>query len=122
MSSRNKSNNNKAKLQGQKFTLTLKDRVIFDSVLPKNFSHTTKIILDDIIKKIILTQAEILKYEIKTEGNGSVSWNNLGTKATFNIEFTELELIQIRGGLKALDEKEALNADTDEIYKIFSIK
>lgn len=98
--------------------LTLLDRLIIPNVLKKEGSYSQMIINADIRKKCQLTQKELKDFEV-TEFGPQIRWNEKGSKASFTIEFTDLEQNEIRNSLKELDEKGKLTEDMVPIYKIF---
>ena len=79
--------------------LNLQQRISLLGYLPKEWKFETLVILKDIIKKIEITQDEIAKYEIKSEGN-NILWNVEGVKSELELEFTELETSEIKKALK----------------------
>jgi len=76
-------------------TLTIYDRITLHSLLPdKAQTYEQAIIVRDLRKKLILSQDELLKYNVRTElrdGKPLLMWNN-DESSIKNIEFTELEL------------------------------
>ena len=55
--------------------LSLKNRLILEAILPKEGKFETLIVVQDIRKKITITQEEIVGFEIKSTDNGAISWN-----------------------------------------------
>lgn len=98
--------------------LTLLDRVILPNVLKNEGTYMQMVINVDIRKKCQLTQEEFKEFEITQRGE-QIRWNEKGSKASFTIEFTDLEQNEIRNSLKELDEKGKLTEDMVPIYKIF---
>jgi hypothetical protein len=102
----------------KKIKLTLLDRLMIPGVLKKEGNYSQMIINKDITKKCQLTQKELKDFEI-TEFGPQLRWNEKGSKATFLIEFSELELNEIREGLKKINDENKLSVDLVPIYEIF---
>lgn len=99
--------------------LTLKDRIILPNIFPKEGKFETLIIIADIQKKITITQEEIEKYEISSEGS-SIKWNEKGVKAEFEIDISESEKNALGDILKKLSDESKLSVDFVEYYKMFA--
>ena len=101
-----------------KFKLTLLDRLMIPSILKKEGNYSQMIINKDITKKCQLTQKELKDFEVQEFGP-QIRWNEKGTKASFQIDFTDLELKEIRDGLKKLDDENKLTTELIPVYEIF---
>jgi len=101
-----------------KFKLTLLDRLMIPSILKKEGNYSQMIINKDITKKCQLTQKELKDFEV-VEFGPQIRWNEKGTKASFQIDFTELELKEIRDGLKKLNDENKLTTELIPVYEIF---
>jgi hypothetical protein len=88
------------------------------NILKKEGNYSQMIINKDITQKCQLTQKELKEFEIIEFGN-QLRWNEKGSKASFLIEFSELELNEIREGLKKLNDENKLSVDLVPIYEIF---
>lgn len=97
--------------------LSLSDRIILPTFFPAQGSYAEGIIKRDILKKITLTQDELTKYEVKTEGQ-SVTWKN--PEAKFTYEFTDLEVKFIKDLLNQLDKHKELPNSLIECYEAFN--
>ncbi len=102
-------------------TLTLLERVILPSILKKEADYKTLVINKDVNGKIQITQEEIKKYEINATENGGLSWNEKGIKASFEINFTEMEKLEIKLALTKLDEDKKLTPEFISLYDKFVI-
>jgi hypothetical protein len=102
----------------RKIKLTLLDRLMIPNILKKEGNYSQMIINKDITQKCQLTQKELKEFEIIEFGN-QLRWNEKGSKASFLIEFSELELNEIREGLKKLNDENKLSVDLVPIYEIF---
>ena len=98
--------------------LNLQQRISLLGYLPKEWKFETLVILKDIIKKIEITQDEIAKYEIKSEGN-NILWNVEGVKSELELEFTELETSEIKKALKKASDDERLRMEDLPLYEFF---
>jgi len=101
-----------------KFKLTLLDRLMIPSILKKEGNYSQMIINKDITKKCQLTQKELKDFEV-VEFGPQIRWNEKGTKASFQIDFTDLELKEIRDGLKKLNDENKLTTELIPVYEIF---
>lgn len=101
-----------------KFKVTLLDRLMIPNVLKKEGNYSQMIINKDITQKCQLTQKELKDFEVVQYGP-QITWNEKGTKASFQIDFTDLELKEIRDGLKKLNDENKLTTDLIPIYEIF---
>lgn len=104
-----------------KFKVTLLDRLMIPSILKKEGNYTEMIINKDINQKCQLTQKEVKDFEVVQFGP-QIKWNEKGTKASFQIDFTDLELKEIRDGLKKANDENKLTTDLIPIYETFVIK
>jgi hypothetical protein len=98
--------------------LKLINRISLPSLFPQKSSFEKLIILNDIQNKIKLTQEEVTKFEVKSSDT-SITWNDNGSKAEFDIDFTESESNLIADLLKTLSKEESLTLETLELYKLF---
>lgn len=99
--------------------LKLIDRLTLPTIFPQKSSFEKLIIIDDIKKKIALTQKEIKDFEIETTTENTIKWNEKASTKEFDIEFTESEVNMIADQLKKLSKEEALTARTFQLYKVF---
>ncbi|MGB9697708.1 MAG: hypothetical protein ACPL2D_10570 [Ignavibacteria bacterium] len=92
-----------------KIKLNLKDRFVIGELLPKTGNKLTMIIVYDVIKKLDITQQDIIEFDIKVDGNG-YKWNpQKDTEKEF--ELTEAELKVILDGIAELDKNNGINLD-----------
>lgn len=105
----------------KKTILSLYDRIVLGTSLPEKGSYFSLTIIQDIRDKIHISQEEIKKYDLKSDGQ-HLSWNDKGTKAKFDISFTDLEIMEIIAGLKELNEKKQLTSVTLKLCKLFDFK
>lgn len=100
--------------------LNLLDRLIVPNLLKTKTSFDIILINDDILEKIKLTQKELLDYQIKVTESG-VNWNDKGGKAMKSIEFTELEINEIKEGLTILHTEKAMTREYKGLYQKFCL-
>lgn len=98
--------------------LTFLERVLLSNLLPREGKFETLLILEDVRKKIEVTQDEVKKYDVKTVDN-MIQWNPEGAKSTFDIEFTEAESNAIKDIFKKLSDSEKLSTEQLPLYKMF---
>lgn len=100
--------------------LLLSDRIIlnFTDLLPKKGKFEEMVAVEDIAKKVKLTQEDFKKYNIRTNENGAIVCDS--TEEEFDYEFTELELAAIKKALKNAEEKGELFRDYLHLYRLFN--
>ena len=99
--------------------LSLKNRLILEAILPKEGKFETLIVVQDIRKKITITQEEIVGFEIKSTDNGAISWNEKGVKSEVDTEYSEVETSETAKASTKKSDDEKLNIDDIELYKAF---
>lgn len=99
--------------------LTLLERIILPNILKKEADYKTLIINKDIKGKCDLTQKEIKDFDVQATPNGGLAWNEKGAKALFDIEFTEMEKLEIKLALTKLDEDKKLTSEFVNLYELF---
>ncbi len=102
-------------------TLTLLDKIMIDSLLPKEGNIKTLIIIKDIRNKIKLTQDQIKDYSINVLPDGRLTWNEQGSQVEFDIEFTELENSEIKLAITKLDRDKKLSVDHLSLVALFNV-
>ncbi len=85
--------------------LTTKDRVIFNSLYPKENNIISQTLIRDIDNKVRLTQDEFKKIDFKIEG-GKATWNDKSKDK--DVEFTELELNLLKSQVDKLDKEKKI--------------
>jgi hypothetical protein len=101
--------------------LTLFDRISIPTILPEKTTFAEAIVLDDLRNKIIITQDEIVEYNItNTEDGSGVKWDNEPGDGK-DFELTDLEASAIKKALHDLDKKAMVPTDPKFIalYKKF---
>lgn len=113
------------KLASKKFTLTLLERVLIPGILSKESDYKTIVLVKDARKKVEITQDEIKKFKIQSipigDGRSSLAWDEKGAKANFQIEFSELEFLEIKLGLEELERKKKLTEEHISLYEKFVV-
>lgn len=87
--------------------LNVWERLKLVDFLPEKGSFEKAIIASDIKKKIQITQAEIVEYEIKTKSygtNSTMSWNEKGSEPK-EFVFTELEISMLKDEFSKIDKE-----------------
>jgi len=103
-------------------TLTIMDRVSLPSILKKEADYKTIIINKDIRKKIELSQDEMLEVNFKTSppdisGRSFSMWEEKDTV----IDFTEMEISEIKSCLTEIESHKRLTEETVHLYELFCI-
>ncbi len=88
--------------------LNIYERLMIKSILPAQGNVIEVTLINDIKDKVDLTQEEFKEYEIKAVPNG-LEWND--QDYAIDVEFTDLELGEIRKALKKLDREKKIPAD-----------
>ncbi len=101
--------------------LKLIDRIMLANILPTEGNIKTLVCAKDIRKKVDFTQDEVKKYEIDSAENGGIKWNLEGAATEFDIEFTELETMEIVKTLKKLDKENKLSIQLMPLVDLFSV-
>jgi len=108
-----KSNQNKAadvETKPIRFSLTVKDRLAFTSILPREGDILNQVLSRDIENKVRLTQTEIKKVGLKSSPTGGVTWNPKADSGT-EIEFTFTETTLLRSQVEKLDKEKKITPD-----------
>ena len=97
------------------------ERLLTISVLPKNGNFITMKVVKGIIKKLTLSNEDMISYDIVVKDNGDVSWNEKGFVPK-EVEIDSVELALIQKSLRELDESGGLSQETLPIYEKFLIR
>lgn len=101
-------------------SLTLIERILIPGILKKEGDFKSLIINKDIQSKVSVTQGELKKFEIKVLENGSIQWNEKGTKSTVEIALTDMEKLEIKLALQKLDEDKKLGYEHISLFEKFA--
>lgn len=96
--------------------LTTIERIILPSILKKEGNFKVLIINEDIEKKVKLTQEELIDFDIVINDKG-LTMNNKGSESVKVIDFSDLELDEIKSIFKSLDNSNKLNKTFISLYK-----
>lgn len=96
--------------------ITLEQRLLLSTILPKQGSYVENIIARDLLGKLELTQRELSDYEFTFNGVGYV-WNEKGVKARFHIELSDGEERMLINSLKACDQNKSLPMGLTDVYE-----
>lgn len=91
------------KKSGQELKLKLLERIQLMSLFPSSESVVKMVIYRDLKKKIILTQKEIVDYKVRevvSAGNTTFSLDAKAADDSKNIQFTEVEILELRALLQ----------------------
>ena len=99
----------------QKYILTIRDRILFPSFLPREGDFSDMIVKRDFLKKIAITQDELLKHKINRVGT-DITWD---CTDTFPYEFTALELAFLRRVFAEKNAKKQLTDESLPLYELF---
>ena len=99
-----------------KIKLTVKDRLIFPGLLPKQGSMIGLGIADNIQDKLKFTPKEIELLQFSDRPDGGVAWKP-GVEKPFEIEFEKTEITLIKKGIAQLDKAEQITSDQYDLCK-----
>lgn len=108
----NKAKNVEIKLS--KISLSIKDRIIFDSIMPTQSDILSQVLARDIIDKIEITQPDMKKTRLRKKEDGSEGyiWDK-PLDTTF--EFTQAEMEFLRTQVARLDTEKKITPDLLEL-------
>lgn len=98
--------------------LTLLEKITIPSLLKKEGDFKTIILNKDILEKVKISQDELKEFDIKASEK-SLTWNEKGVNAEFEIEFTDFEKLEIKLALQKLDEEKKITIDYTSLYEKF---
>ncbi len=101
--------------------ITLLEKIMIANILPSEGNIKTLTIVKDLKNKVQLTQKDIKDFAIIVNDKGSISWNEKGAKAKFEINFTELELNEVKLALQKLDKEKKITVDLMSLIDLFKI-
>ena len=95
-----------------KLTLDFKERLVFNGILPDSGNIIDMTIRKDLLEKVILTQGELVKSEIKETEEGGYKWDDKKVES-FNktIDLTKAEMTYLKKCVKQLDDEGKVNQD-----------
>ena len=99
-----------------KIKLTVKDRLQFPSLLPKQGSMIGLEIARNIQDKTKFTSKEIEVLQFKDRPSGGVEWL-AGSEKPLEIEFENTEIKLIKKGIAQLDKDEKITSDQYDLCK-----
>ena len=103
--------------------LGITDRIHLPELLPSKGSYIEMLLREDILKKVLLTQVEMEKWEVKIQtnesGQTSFGWNKEKVEDV-DIEFSDAENELIKKQLKEMDDKKELTPVFVILYKKFN--
>jgi len=108
---------NKAKnVEGTKMSLGILDRIMITShLLPKEGNIIDLTIAKDISKKVVLTQDEITKYEVKGRDDGGLTWGKKGTAYKKKIQFSNAEHELMKKQVELLDRQNGITSESLDV-------
>ena len=106
----NKAENVETKLT--KLALSIKDRLIFNELFPKQSDIIGQIIVRDIAEKLQITQVEGEKIGLKPREGGGFTWKNTKDKV---VELTNTEMEFLRTQVQRLDKEKKVTLDLLEL-------
>lgn len=105
-------------MKTKKVSLTLKNRLDLESLLPEKGDRLEMLKVMDIFKKISITQEDIVEYEIVSAGN-SLKWNPERATKEKEFTFTELELKLISDRFEEFHKNKEFTLSMVDLYLKF---
>lgn len=105
--------------------LTISDRMIIGSILPKEGDIKTNLIIKEIINKISLTENEIKKFNIKDmekDGKFYTTYDQSAKDYKKEIDFSLLEKNEIKLCFEKLSKEKKLPLEATDLSIIFEVK
>lgn len=93
--------------------LYIKDRIMFEQFYPEKGDIIEQILIRDLDKKVVLTQADMETYNIKSE-KGRIRWNAEKDEG-IDVEFTDAELSFLKEQVEKLDKAKSINQGNLEL-------
>jgi predicted double-glycine peptidase len=104
----------------QKYSFTLLQRIALINQLPTSGNVAQLLAVRSIKEKIGLVEKDIEEYGI-TFTDTTVSFNEKGTKAIFEYEFSELEKLEIKNCLQKLNDEKKLPSTLLDVAISFNV-
>lgn len=98
-----------------KIKLTFTERLHLGRLMPNEDSFDNLVIMEDIRKKIKLSQDDFKKNDFKPDAEGNALWDDKGD--TIAIELSNPEKGYLKKKLTEVSEKKKLNNKLIEVYK-----
>lgn len=95
--------------------LNIFERITLTNILPNRANFRDGLVIKDIRAKVKLSQEEMEKYEIKSEG-GSITWND--PDYVKEIDITKLEIDILKSALNKMNEKKDIPT-TDRFLALY---
>jgi len=105
----------------EKTKIKLIDRITINSILPDKGNLKELTIRNDIREKVQLKQTEFEDFEMKFTET-TIGFNQKGSDAEFEFEFTDAESDEMKSILNKLNEKSELTIQSARLCKIFNVK
>jgi len=97
---------------GAKIKLTVKDRLTFQQLFPKQSNLINQTLVRDIDEKVSLTQEEQKLIGLKAGEGGVVRWSNEADRnVSKNVKFTGAEINFLKAQIDRLDKEEKISQD-----------
>lgn len=105
-----------------KAKLKILERILLPGILPEKASFEIGIAINDIRKKLAITQDEATRAKLTTLPSGGMQWDAAKDRG-IEIEFTDAETEIIRGSLEKASKEQTLPTDAAviKLYKDFVI-
>lgn len=101
--------------------LKLFQRIMLFNLLPKEGSIKSMIVTKDLRKKLGLTQKELKDYKIESTPEGNITCNAKGVEKVFSIDFTDMEVMEVKLALKQASDQKKINELGLELCEIFEV-
>lgn len=99
------------------YKLNVAERLVTMDILPKAGTFIEMKVVQGIIKKLSLSNEDIISYDI-TQKDGRVTWNNKGDEPR-EFELDQTEVAIVIKSLRNLDETGGVTQETIPVYEKF---
>lgn len=83
--------------------LSVKERLIFQEILPENGRKVEMILCNDLLNKIEFTADEVSRLKLRDVGNGVVNWD-VSAETLLEVELTPEQVDLLQRGSAKMDE------------------
>lgn len=101
--------------------LTLKDRIILQSILPTQGNYVTLLSIREIRSMLDPSVEEREKYDVKVNGQ-MIAWNDAGNTDIFDIPLAKSHIAIIKGALQNMNQQNQLSDQMIDLYITFCLK
>lgn len=99
--------------------LTILERILIPNIFKQEGNYIYMTIKADVNKKVSLSQEEFVEFGVKIVGDNRLTWNSEFSDKKFEIDFSELELNELKSACEELDKNMKLSDENKSLYEKF---